>query len=313
MCMTLVGHALLIASRSDRVRAAVTRPRLARDIVDRFVAGDTAEQALRVVAALAGDRVLATVDRLGEGVADAGRARENADAYLDLLGLAARAGLAAGLDVSVKLSALGQALRSDGPKVSAENAALICELAGAHGATVTLDMEDHTTTEATLAAHDELRRDFPRVGVALQARLRRTETDCRELAAAGARVRLCKGAYLEPASVAFPDGVDVVTSYGRCLGILMASTGYPMIATHDPELLGLAGRLAAGCRRAPATYEYQMLYGVRPVEQRRLVAAGARVRAYVPYGPEWYPYLVRRLAERPANLTLFLRALVSGR
>jgi proline dehydrogenase len=172
-------------------------------------------------------------------------------------------------------------------------------------------MEDHTTTEATLATHGELRRDFPTVGVAVQARLRRTEADCRSLAAAGARVRLCKGAYAEPASVAFRASADVLAAYARCLGVMFASTGYPMVATHDPVLLALAGRLAAHWQRSPATYEYQMLYGVRPAEQRRLVATGARVRAYLPYGPEWYPYLVRRLAERPANLALFLRAVAS--
>jgi proline dehydrogenase len=311
MVEALFGHVMLVASRSGLVRAAVTRTRLARGIVDRFVAGDTAEEVLRVVGELGSECVLATVDRLGEHVTDAARARENTDAYLGLLDLAARADLSAGLDVSVKLSAVGQALPADGRKISYENAMLICQRAGAHQATVTLDMEDHTTTDATLTTHDELRRDFGWVGVALQARLRRTEGDCRSLAAAGARVRLCKGAYLEPASVAFTGNGDVLRSFARCLGILMASDAYPMVATHDPELIRLAGQLAAHRRRDPAAHEYQMLYGVRPAEQRRLVATGARVRAYLPYGPEWYPYLTRRLAERPANLALLLRALVS--
>ncbi len=309
--MTAFNWVMLAASRNSWVRAAATHGQLSRAIVDRFVAGDSAEQVLHAVGELAAEGTLATVDRLGENVTDATRARQNTDAYLALLDLAARAGLAAGLDVSVKLSAVGQALPADGAKIATENAALICERAAGHHATVTLDMEDHTTTDATLATHDELRRDTPTVGVALQARLRRTEADCRGLAASGARIRLCKGAYAEPASVAFPTGADVLASYARCLGVMLASTGYAMVATHDPELVGLTGRLAAHRHRDPATYEYQMLYGVRPAEQRRLAATGARVRAYLPYGPEWYPYLVRRLAERPANLALFLRALAS--
>lgn len=307
----VLGNVMLAASHSSWMRAVATRGRLARTIVDRFVAGDTAEQALQVVGALGAEDTLATVDRLGENVTDANQAWENTEAYLALLDLAARHGLAAGLDVSVKLSAVGQALPADGAKVSTDNAALICERAAAHQATVTLDMEDHTTTDATLATHEQLRREVPSVGVALQARLRRTEADCRDLATAGTRIRLCKGAYAEPASVAFHAGADVLVSYARCLGVMFASTGYAMVATHDPELVDLASRLAAHHRRAPDTYEYQMLYGVRPAEQRRLAATGARVRAYLPYGPEWYPYLVRRLAERPANLALFLRALAS--
>jgi proline dehydrogenase len=309
--MTALSQLMLAASRSGRVRSIATHGRLSRSIIDRFVAGDSADQVLDAVAMLGAEGTLATVDRLGENVTDATRARENTDAYLALLDLAAHRGLAAGLDVSVKLSAVGQALPTDGRKISAENAALICERAAGYQVTVTLDMEDHTTTDATLATHDELRRDVASVGVALQARLRRTEGDCRSLAAAGARIRLCKGAYAEPASVAFQAGADVLTSYARCLGIMIASTGYVMVATHDPELVDLTGRLTAHCRRDAATYEYQMLYGVRPIEQRRLAATGARVRAYLPYGPEWYPYLVRRLAERPANLALFLRALAS--
>ncbi len=183
------------------------------------------------------------------------------------------------------------------------------------GTTVTVDAEDHRTTDATLRMATALRSSWPSkgsgsVGSVVQAALRRTEADVRELAAPGVRVRLCKGAYAEPADEAFAAEHDVDRSFARCLRTLMAGPGYPMIATHDPRLIAITRSLGLG--RPPESFEYQMLYGVRPDEQRRLAAAGAQVRVYVPYGGDWYRYLVRRLAERPANLALFLRSLGSG-
>ena len=145
----------------------------------------------------------------------------------------------------------------------------------------------------------------------IQAYLHRTESDCKDLAYAGSRVRLCKGAYKEPESVAFQDKHDVTLSYVRCLKVLMAGDGYPMVASHDPTLIAIAGALAARNERAKGSYEYQMLYGIRPEEQRRLAADGETMRVYVPYGDQWYGYLMRRLAERPANLAFFARSLVS--
>jgi proline dehydrogenase len=206
---------------------------------------------------------------------------------------------------------MGQALPTDGDKVALENAHQVCAVAAEAGTTVTLDMEDHTTTDATLEALRELRRDFPGTGAVLQSYLRRTEGDCRDLAGPGSRVRLCKGAYDEPESVAYRDRRAVDRSYVRCLKVLMAGEGYPMVATHDPRLVEIAGALAIRHDRAKGSYEYQMLYGVRPDEQRRLADQGERVRVYLPYGNEWYGYLVRRMAERPQNLALFVRSLVS--
>jgi proline dehydrogenase len=153
--------------------------------------------------------------------------------------------------------------------------------------------------------------DFPDTGAVLQSYLRRTEADCRDLAYAGSRVRLCKGAYKEPASVAFQDRHEVDRSYVRCLKVLMAGQGYPMVATHDPRMVDIAGALATRYGRTLGSYEFQMLYGVRPDEQARLAEEGEKVRVYIPYGQEWYGYLMRRLAERPSNLTFFLRSLVS--
>jgi proline dehydrogenase len=209
------------------------------------------------------------------------------------------------------LSAVGQALPGDGEKLAVENARAICAAARAAGTTVTLDMEDHTTTDSTLSILRELRADFPETGAVLQAYLHRTESDCRDLAHEGSRVRLCKGAYKEPESVAFQSRLDVDKSYVRCLKVLFGGPGYPMVATHDPRLVEIAGSIAVQHGRAPGSYEYQMLYGVRPEEQKRLASRREKMRVYVPYGTDWYGYLVRRLAERPANVTFFLHALVS--
>ncbi len=230
---------------------------------------------------------------------------------MTLLGRLADEGLSSGAEVSVKLSAVGQALPGDGEKIALEHARQICAAATAAGTTVTLDMEDHTTTDSTLGILTELRRDFPSTGAVLQAYLYRTETDCADLAYEGSRVRLCKGAYHEPAAVAYQDKTEVDRAYVRCLKVLMAGAGYPMAATHDPRLVEIAGALAVRHERAKGSYEYQMLYGVRPDEQLRLAGQGERVRVYVPYGDQWWGYLVRRMAEKPANLTLFLRALTS--
>ncbi|NUU21140.1 MAG: proline dehydrogenase, partial [Streptomycetaceae bacterium] len=267
--------------------------------------------AVRVTEHLASEGLYVTIDHLGEDTRAPGRAKATRDAYVTLLGRLDAAGLAGRAEVSVKLSAVGQYLPDAGAEIALEHTRAICEAAKTCGTTVTLDMEDHTTTDATLGALRELRADYPWVGAVLQAYLRRTEADCRDLAGTGSRVRLCKGAYDEPASVAYPDRADVDRNFVRCLKVLMAGAGYPMVATHDPRLIELTGMLAARHRREPGTYEYQMLYGVRPAEQARLAAQGERVRVYVPYGDQWYGYLMRRLAERPANMTFFLRSLAS--
>ena len=205
--------------------------------------------------------------------------------------------------------AMGWSPRETGVQVATDHLERIASAARAVGTTMTIDAEDHRTTDAALRIAGSLRSRFPTVGTVVQAALRRTEADVRELAAPGTRVRLCKGAYAEPASEAFDVRHDVDKSFARCLRVLMAGPGYPMIATHDPRLIAITRSL--GLARSFDGFEYQMLHGVRPDEQRRLASSGAKVRVYVPYGGDWYPYLVRRLAERPANLALFLRSLVS--
>jgi proline dehydrogenase len=307
----VLRQVLLAAADSENMRRLVETAPVSRRVVARYVAGAGTEDAVRVAGELDGQGLLSTLDHLGEDTVELSQAEATRDAYLALLGRLADSGLSGGAEVSVKLSAVGQALPGDGEKVALDNARRICEAAQAAGTTVTLDMEDHTTTDSTLAILRELRADFPSVGAVLQAYLRRTEADCRDLAYAGSRVRLCKGAYAEPESVAFPDAHEVDRAYVRCLKVLMAGEGYPMIATHDPRLVEIGGVLAMRYGREPGAYEYQMLYGIRPEEQRRLAAVGEKVRVYVPYGTEWYAYLMRRLAERPANMAFFLRSLVS--
>jgi proline dehydrogenase len=307
----VLRRVLLSMSRSSRVRHLVEVAPVSRSVVARFVAGTTAQEARSATRDLVAAGLHVTLDHLGEDTLDRDQAEGVRDAYLTLLGLLADEGLTSGAEVSVKLSALGQALGADGEKLALENARAICSAARAAGTTATLDMEDHTTTDSTLGVLRDLRTDFPETGAVLQSYLRRTEADCRDLATAGSRVRLCKGAYKEPESVAYQDRTEVDRSYVRCLKVLMAGPGYPMVATHDPRLVAVAEDLVRRNGREQGSYEYQMLYGIRPNEQLRLAARGEKVRVYLPYGDDWYGYLVRRMAERPANLAFFLRAVAT--
>jgi proline dehydrogenase len=309
--MSLLREPLLQLSRSERVKDAVSTLPVTSGVVRRFVPGETTDAAVEATAAQVGDGIEVTLDFLGEDTLDSAQAEATVTAYVDLLAALSSRGLTRHAEVSVKLSAIGQALPDNGPKVALENARTIAQAARSAGTTVTLDMEDHTTTDSTLEILRELRKDFPETGAVLQAYLHRTEDDCRALAYEGSRVRLCKGAYNEPESVAFQDRLEVDRSYVRCLKVLMAGGGYPMVATHDPRLIRIAGTLASRHGRLPGSHEFQMLYGVRPDEQRRLAAAGETVRCYIPYGTEWYGYLMRRLAERPQNLSFFMRSLLT--
>ena len=304
----MLRSAILAASRSDAVRRAVTHAPISRGVVKRFVAGEDVEDAVRVTRALQDDGLHVSLDHLGEDTTDADDAAATVEAYVRLLDRLAAEGLATRAEVSVKLTAVG--LDID-PSLATANALRIVDTARAAGTTVTIDMEGSDLTDRTLAVVDDLRHGHPDVGAVLQAMLRRTEDDCRALAVAGSRVRLCKGAYAEAPTVAFQGRRDVDAAYARCLGVLMRGPGRPLVATHDPRLVELACTLAEHEGRGQETWELQMLYGVRPDEQRRLVAAGHTVRVYVPYGGQWYGYLMRRLAERPANLTFFLRAVSS--
>ncbi|MGV0067150.1 proline dehydrogenase family protein [Mycobacterium colombiense] len=308
--------AILAAGRRDGVRRTAERLTLTRKVVHRFVPGETIESVLNSVAVLRGSGRLVSVDYLGEDVTDADDADAAVRTYLDLiekLGGPGDLDVAAPFEVSVKLSALGQSLERDGHKIARENAWSICDAARRAGVWVTVDAENHTTTDSTLRIVRDLRTEFPWLGLVLQAYLRRTLDDCEEFAASGARVRLCKGAYDEPASLAYREPTEVTDSYLACLRVLMAGSGYPMVATHDPEIIAAVPEMSRESGRREGEFEYQMLYGIRDDEQRRLAAAGNPVRVYVPFGTQWYGYFMRRLAERPANLAFFLRALTTRR
>ena len=302
----MLRQALLVASRSGGARRVVETAPFSGDVVRRFIAGETIEDAARVTGDLTGEGLLVTLDVLGEGTHDKARAEANVQHYIELLERLGAAGLGARAEVSLKLSAVGQTFDED---LALGNARRICTAARSADTTVTLDMEEHTAVDPTLRAVHELRRDFPDVGAVIQSYLRRAEEHCAELAYEGSRVRLCKGAYAAPAAVAFTDKEEIDKSYVRCMKVLMAGKGYPMLATHDPRLIDIAGALSVLHERDAESFEYQMLYGIRPQEQRRLAAHGAQVRVYVAYGREWYPYFMRRLAEKPANLRFFMRSL----
>jgi proline dehydrogenase len=260
-----------------------------------------------------------TMDHLGEDTTVARQADDTVDAYVQLVDVLSQAGLAEGAEMSIKLSAVGATLPvsrdvpDGGETYALAGARRIARAAYNAGARVTLDMEDHTTVDATLRTLKALRGDFPDVGVAIQAMLHRTESDLAGLVGAGSRVRLVKGAYQEPDFVAHTRPAEVDRAYVRALKLLMAGDGYPMVASHDPRMIAIAGQLAARAERGPDDFEHQMLFGIRSDEQRRLVAAGRTVRVYVPYGSDWYGYFTRRLAEKPANLLFFLRSLISHR
>jgi proline dehydrogenase len=309
----VLRQALLAMSASRRSREVIMATPATRGVVARFVAGETTDDALAVTQRLVADGRLVTIDFLGEATTDPEQAAAVTAEYVRLLGRLSAAGLSARgrSEVSVKPTAVGLDLPGDGDKTALENIRRIAVAARNAGTTVTVDMEDHTRVDQTLRLVGELRADFPDLGCVIQSYLRRSADDCRALAVAGSRVRLCKGAYRAPDGLGLASRAEVDLSYARCLRILLGGPGYPMLATHDPRLIKIAGARAELAGRNASSFEYQMLYGIRPGEQQRLAASGAQLRVYVPYGTDWYGYLVRRLAERPANLAFFLRALRS--
>ena len=305
--MGILRSGFVTASRSPRLRSAAEHSSLLSPVVDRFIAGTDVDAAIQAARELSADRYV-SLDHLGEATTDPSAAEATVAAYVTLLRRLDDEGLTPRAEVSVKLSALGQALDTDGEKIALENLLEVCKVAAEVGSTVTVDMEDHTTTDSTLQIVREVRGDFPTLGTVLQASLRRTESDCHDLSGPGSRIRLCKGAYDEPVSVAYRAKDEVDASYVRCLRVLMTGQGYPMVATHDPALITVGEQLAIASQRSRDAYEFQMLYGIRPTHQSELAAAGHKLRIYTPYGTEWYPYFMRRLGERPANVAFFLRS-----
>ena len=271
----------------------------ARRMASRFVAGETIEDAMTAVRALNARGITASLDLLGESVHREEEARATAQAYLDILDRIQENRLDA--NVSLKLTAMGLDISEE---MCVANTQMVLERAARYGSFVRLDMESSQYTDRTLHMFEHrLYPSYPRnVGIVLQSYLRRTATDVEFANRLGCRVRICKGAYQEPATVAFPDKRDVDENYVRCMHSLMSDGNYPGLATHDERIIAEAKRFAAEKGIESHRYEFQMLYGVRRDLQERLVREGYRMRVYVPFGTQWYPYLMRRLAERPANV-----------
>lgn len=305
----MLRRTLIAASESERLRRIAMERGLSRRVAMRFVAGETLDQAVAVTAELNRLGMAVSLDHLGESVEDEAVSRAAAATYERILDRIAAEGLDAA--ISVKLSQLGVRTSVD---LCRELVAGICARAADHGRHVTVDMEGSDLTSTTVelvlalraAGHDN-------VGCAVQSYLRRTPDDVDRLVAAGASLRLCKGAYLEPPEIAHQDRLAVDTAYARLADHLLDSGTFPRFATHDDRLIRYVRDRARRGGIGRDGYEIQMLYGVREPLQRELVAAGEGLRIYVPFGAEWYPYFMRRLAERPANLAFFLRALAGRR
>jgi proline dehydrogenase len=295
----MLRNALLYLSSQPQVFNFVRHNRMAKGFASRFVAGETLETALDAVRQLNARGISATLDLLGESVHNEAEARAGARAYMEMLDRIRQARLNA--NVSVKLTAMGLDVSED---LCVANMQDIIERAQEHESFVRLDMESSEYTQKTLDIfYDRLYPSFrPNVGIVLQSYLYRTSADVEEANRNNARVRLCKGAYKEPASVAYPDKKDVDDSYLRCMRSLLLNGHYPGIATHDESIVRETKRFARENDIKPDQFEFQMLYGVRRDLQEKLVKEGYRMRVYVPFGTQWYPYLMRRLAERPANV-----------
>lgn len=295
----MLRSSLLYLSRQQRIFDFVKNVGFARQMASRFVAGETITTAIEAVARLNDQGITASLDLLGESVTSEAEARDTGRQYLEILDRIAARKLNA--NVSVKLTALGQDISDDlGVEVVRE----VLTRAKQYDSFVRLDMESSAYTDRTLDTFEQrLYPDFrDHVGIVLQSALRRTLDDVDRANRLQARVRICKGAYLEPAEVAFPDKADVDRNYVAAMHRLMEHGRYPGIATHDEAIIAEAKRFAKERGIAPDRFEFQMLYGVRRDLQEQIVKEGYRMRVYVPFGAQWYPYLMRRLAERPANI-----------
>lgn len=301
--------ALLFLSRQPGLKDWATRLGPLRRVASRFIAGETLEEAVDTVKALTARGLLASFDHLNEAVRDAAETRLEVREYQRLLARIDQTGVKA--NVSLKLTQCGLLLDA---ALALENARAVVADASARDSFVRIDMEQGAITQATLDVVRRLHAEFGErhVGAVLQSCLRRTEADARALCAERVRIRLCKGAYLEGPDIAFPDKRDVDASFVRCMKVLLDSGVYHGIATHDERMIDATLEHAARRHLGRDAFELQMLYGIRADLQERLVREGYPVRVYVPYGRHWYPYLMRRMAERPANLAFVLRHLVRG-
>jgi proline dehydrogenase len=303
--LEFVRSFFLFLSRNRRLRRWMETSPVAERLATRFVAGDTLEKALSVSRKLNSESITVTLDHLGESVTTLDEAAAARDVYLRTLAALHGSGIQG--NVSLKLTQFGLDLSYDQCFANVEQ---LVRCAAAHNGFVRVDMESSEYTDRTLQLVNALHGRYPNVGIVIQSYLQRSRADVERLCAAGIRVRLCKGAYLEPPSVAFAKKADVDRNFVELMQLLLDKGPYPAIATHDEKMVLATEQYVAKEGIPRDAFEFQMLYGIRRDLQRRLVAEGYRVRLYVPFGHAWYPYYMRRLAERPANVFFILRNLL---
>lgn len=306
----MMEKVILRLANSNRVENLVNQSPVTEEFLGNYVAGEDRAAVSEVVRELVWQGLSTSVTVLASESRSVSQTTTVRNEYLDLLAHLKSDGLGDNCELSLKPSTLGSLLSTD---TLVENVAAICSAASGAGLGVTLDMEHAGTVDTTLKLADRLRGDFPWIGVTIQSNLYRSESDCRDLAEIGARVRLCKGLYREGASAAFRDPHQVDLNFVRLMRILFEGRAYPMIATHDPRLINISQQLAESNGFLPSDWEIQMMMGVRPWEQRRIADIGQRCRVHVPYGTGWYPYYLRAIAERPDNVKVFVRSLVGRR
>jgi proline dehydrogenase len=297
----------LYLSKSERFKKFLTRFRSFNNVTRRFVAGEDLADAVEAIRQLNRQGISASFDHLGESITSEAETRQEVDEYIRVIESINSNKLDS--NVSVKLTQLGLDVSQD---LCYANTRAIVEAARGYDNFVRIDMEDSTKTDATLQVFKRLRSELDNVGIVVQAYLYRTERDVAELLKIGARIRLCKGAYKEPPEVAFPKKADVDANYIKLMKMLLPSGIYHGIATHDEKMIEATIQFAKDQGIGPDKFEFQMLYGIRRDLQKKLVHEGYRMRVYVPYGRYWYPYFMRRLAERPANLWFVLRNIIRG-
>jgi proline dehydrogenase len=298
---------LLYLSESNGFKNFLTRFKSFNNVTHRFVAGEDLAEAVEAIRQLNSKSISASFDHLGESIKSESETRQEVREYLRVLDQIEKNGLDS--NVSVKLTQLGLDIDQE---LCYENVRALVEAAGRYQNFVRIDMEDSTKTDATLDIFKRLRQEFDNVGIVVQSYLYRTESDVKDLLQIGARIRLCKGAYKEPETVAFQDKADVDKNYVHVMKMLLVSGIYHGIATHDENMIAATKQFAAEKGIATDQYEFQMLFGIRRDLQDRLVKEGYRMRVYVPYGEYWYPYFMRRLAERPANVWFVLKNILKG-
>jgi len=303
----MLRSTLLYLSKSERLKSFLTRFKSFNNITRRFVAGEELPEAVEAIRTLNSKTIAASFDHLGESITSEDETLAEVREYLRILDQINETGIDS--NVSVKLTQLGLDV---GAELCYRNTRTIVEAASKLNNFVRIDMEDSTKTDGTLTVFRRLRGDFENVGIVIQSYLHRSERDLEDLLSIGARVRLCKGAYDEPPAVAFASKEQVDANYVRLMQMLLESGIYHGIATHDEDMIQATKSFAAERGISKERFEFQMLYGIRRDLQEKLVAEGYGMRVYVPYGRYWYPYFMRRLAERPANVWFVLRNLLRG-